>query len=120
MEGDWELMPGIEVLFTPGHRPGHQSAMITLPSGARKIFVGDVADLIENFDREILGSSMDDAAAMRSLLRLKALAEEMDDELVPLHDPAYVQTARLSPRMTDLEPMAGYGEQKLASGRGSI
>ena len=37
MEGDWELMPGIEVLFTPGHRPGHQSAMITLPSGARKI-----------------------------------------------------------------------------------
>ncbi len=101
MEGDWELMPGIEVLFTPGHRPGHQSAMITLPSGARKILVGDVADLIENFDREILGSSMDDAAAMRSLLRLKALAEEMDGELVPLHDPAYVQTARLSPAYYD-------------------
>ncbi len=95
--GDWELMPGIDVLFTRGHRPGHQSARITLPSGARKILVGDVVDLIENFDQEILGSSMDDVAAMQSLLRLKLLATEPDCELFPLHDPLFVQSARLAP-----------------------
>lgn len=100
-EGDWQLMPGIEVLFTRGHRPGHQSACITLPSGAKKILVGDVVDLIENFDRETLGSSMDDAAAMQSLLRLKRLAAGPNCELVPLHDPAFVQTARLSPAYYD-------------------
>lgn len=100
-EGDWELMPGIDVLFTRGHRPGHQSACITLPSGAKKILVGDVVDLLENFDREILGSSMDDAASMQSLLRLKRLAADPTCELVPLHDPAFVQTARLSPAYYD-------------------
>jgi len=100
-DGDWELMPGIEVLFTRGHRPGHQSACVTLPSGAKKILVGDVADLIENFDHETLGSSMDDAAAMQSLLRLKRLAAAPGCELVPLHDPAFVQTARLAPEYYD-------------------
>ena len=100
-EGDWELMPGIDVLFTPGHRPGHQSALVTLPSGAKKILVADVVDLIENFEREIIGSSVDDAAAMESLLRLKRLAEAPDCELVPLHDPAFVQSVRLAPEFHD-------------------
>jgi N-acyl homoserine lactone hydrolase len=101
VDGDWELAPGIEVLLTRGHRPGHQSAVVTLPSGAKKILVGDVVDLIENFDREVLGSSMDDAAAMASLLRLKRLAAAPGVELVPLHDPGFVQTARLAPEFYD-------------------
>ena len=100
-DGDWDLMPGIEVLFTPGHRPGHQSACVTLPSGARKILVGDVVDLLENFEREVLGSSIDDIASLRSLKRLKQLAAEPGAELIPLHDPNYVQTARLAPEYHD-------------------
>jgi N-acyl homoserine lactone hydrolase len=101
MEGDWNLMPGIEVLFTPGHRLGHQSACVTLPSGARKILVGDVVDLLENFDNEVLGSSVDDIASLQSLKRLKQLASEPGTELIPLHDPNYVQTARLAPEYHD-------------------
>lgn len=101
IEGDWELMPGFQVLLTRGHRPGHQSAVLTLPSGARKILVGDVVDLLENFDREILGSSVDDAAAIQSLKRLKLLAAQPGWELVPLHDPGFVQNARLAPEYYD-------------------
>ena len=44
---------------------------------------------------------MDDAAAIEACYASKPLAEEMDGELVPLHDPAYVQTARLSLRIYD-------------------
>ncbi|HYI22120.1 MAG TPA: N-acyl homoserine lactonase family protein [Candidatus Limnocylindrales bacterium] len=31
--GDYELLPGIRILSTPGHTPGHQSLVIDTPSG---------------------------------------------------------------------------------------
>lgn len=101
MEGDFQLMPGIDILLTRGHRPGHQSAVIRLPSGAVKVLVGDAADLLENFDREVLGSSMDDVAALASIRRLKAIAAETGGQLVPLHDPGFVATAHLAPAYYD-------------------
>jgi N-acyl homoserine lactone hydrolase len=101
VSGDVPLMDGIDLVLTRGHQPGHQSAVIRLPSGATKILVGDVADLLENFDREVLGSSMDDVAAMASIRRLKRIAQETGGDLVPLHDPIFVQTARLAPSFYD-------------------
>jgi N-acyl homoserine lactone hydrolase len=101
IDGDHELMPGIDIVLTRGHRPGHQSAVITLPSGAVKILVGDVVDLMENFDTETLGSSIDDAAAMASLRRLKDIAREREGELVVLHDPRFVEAARRAPAFYD-------------------
>lgn len=101
VDGDMTLMPGLELLFTPGHRPGHQSAVVRLPSGAVKILTGDAGDLLENFDREVLGGGVDDAASLASIRRLKAIAAETGGELVPLHDPGFVQTARLAPAYYD-------------------
>lgn len=101
VEGDMEAMPGLDLVPTRGHRPGHQSAVVRLPSGAVKILIGDAADLLENFDREILGSSMDDPAALASMRRLKAIAAETGGDLVPLHDPGFVETARLAPAYYD-------------------
>ena len=49
----------------------------------------------------MLGSSMDDDAALASLRRLKAIAAETGGEIVPLHDPWFVQTARLAPDYYD-------------------
>lgn len=101
IDGDMRLAPGLDVLLTRGHRPGHQSLMIALPSGAVHILMGDVVDLMENMDREILGSSIDDDAAITSLLRLKRLAAQTSATLVPLHDPVFVQTCRLAPDYYD-------------------
>ena len=98
VDGDTTLMPGLDLVLTRGHQPGHQSAVVRLPNTGVKILVGDVADLIENFDREVLGASMDDAAALASIRKLKAIARDTGGELVPLHDPTFVQTARLAPR----------------------
>ena len=44
---------------------------------------------------------MDDAAALASIRRLKAIARDTGGELVPLHDPGFVQTARLAPLFYD-------------------
>jgi len=98
IDGDMELMPGLDLVITRGHQPGHQSAVVRLPDSGVKILVGDVADLIENFDREVLGSSMDDAAAIESIRRLKRIARDTGGELFPLHDPNFVQSARLAPQ----------------------
>lgn len=101
VDGDTALMDGLDLVLTRGHQPGHQSAVVRLPHSGVKILTGDVADLLENFDREVLGSSMDDAAALASIRRLKAIAADTGGEIVPLHDPGFVQTARLSPLFYD-------------------
>ena len=49
IDGDWQLMPGIDLVLTRGHRPGHQSAVLRLPNSGVKILVGDVADLLGEF-----------------------------------------------------------------------
>ena len=101
IEGDMTLFDGLDLVLTRGHQPGHQSAVVRLPQSGVKILTGDVADLLENFDREVLGSSMDDAAALASIRRLKTIARETDGEIVPLHDPGFVQSAKLAPLFYD-------------------
>ncbi|MEL6357861.1 MAG: N-acyl homoserine lactonase family protein, partial [Bacteroidota bacterium] len=43
-EGDTDLFPGIELIFTPGHTAGHQSILITNKDGRQFIIVGDAVD----------------------------------------------------------------------------
>jgi N-acyl homoserine lactone hydrolase len=47
VDGDEELVPGISVLFTPGHSPGHQAVVVETDAGA-VVLAGDVTyDLAE-------------------------------------------------------------------------
>ena len=101
IDGDWQMMPGLDVVLTAGHRPGHQSLVAALPRTGVKVLTADVADLIENFRDEILGSSIDDEAALASIRRLNAIVAETKGELIPLHDPGFVQSARLAPQFYD-------------------
>jgi len=97
IDGDCEIMPGLDAILTGGHRPGHQSLVVRLPESGTKVLTADVADLRENFDKEILGSAVDDAAALASIRRLNAIVASTGAELVPLHDPDFVHNARLAP-----------------------
>ncbi|WP_019911094.1 N-acyl homoserine lactonase family protein [Paenibacillus sp. HW567] len=102
IEGDCELMPGIQLISTPGHTPGHQSALISLPSGTRLVLTFDAGDFLQNFEQNLLpGSASDDAQALASILRLKQLAGEPGSMLFPLHDPGFIQTAKLAPLYYD-------------------
>lgn len=98
VEGDWQALPGLDWLDTRGHTAGHQSALVTLPSGRRLLLPFDAGDLAENFADEVIpGNTVDDAAALRSLRRLKSVAGETGAEMLLFHDPVAIQRMRLAP-----------------------
>jgi glyoxylase-like metal-dependent hydrolase (beta-lactamase superfamily II) len=42
LEGEVEVAPGVRVLPTPGHTPGHQSVLVDGGGGERALFLGDL------------------------------------------------------------------------------
>lgn len=97
-EGDWEAMPGLELLDTRGHTAGHQSALVTLASGKTVLLPFDAGDLAENFEREVgPGTATDAEAAMASIRRLKNLQGRHGAEMLLFHDPVAIQAMRLAP-----------------------
>ncbi|MBC7335667.1 MAG: N-acyl homoserine lactonase family protein, partial [Clostridia bacterium] len=74
VEGDVEVMPGLYLLFTPGHTPGHQSVLVTLAGGRRLLFTGDAAYTMENLERTLPpGHLWSPSRGMESLLKLKTV-----------------------------------------------
>ena len=102
VEGDWRVVPGLQVIDTRGHTPGHQSVVVTLPSSGTLVLVGDSGDLAENFADEVLpGESVDDEAALAAIRRQKQIAQERGGQLFLAHDPVFIQTVRLAPEWYD-------------------
>lgn len=49
IKGDKEILPGISVLRTPGHTPGHQGVLVNTDSG-KILIAGDCIPLFENWE----------------------------------------------------------------------
>lgn len=97
---EYELVPGVQAINTPGHTAGHMSLLIELPQGRPVILAGDAADLTENLEDEIApGLCWQDREdlALASIRKLKATAAEADAELWPNHDMAFWRTLRRFP-----------------------
>lgn len=102
VEGDWEAMPGLTLLDTRGHTPGHQSAVVELANSGTIVLPFDAGDLQENFDQEILpGESCDDDAALAAIRRLKRIVADRDGRMILFHDPVAIQATRLAPAFYD-------------------
>lgn len=84
VEGACEVTPGVSVIPTPGHSPGHQSVLVTTAVGPYLI-AGDHFDLFENW-REMCpsGPTVDLASWYRSYEAVRRLGVEV----LPGHDPA--------------------------------
>ena len=101
-EGDWEVVPGLTMLSTRGHTPGHQSAVVELPESGTCVLPFDAGDLQENFDQEILpGECVDDIAALASIRRLKSIVAQTKGRMILFHDPVAIQHTRLAPQFYD-------------------
>lgn len=99
-EGEYEVVPGVHAISSPGHTAGHMSLFIELPKGPPVILCGDAADLSENLEDEIApGLCWQDkeALALDSIRKLKRIAEEEHAQLWPNHDMAFWRTLRHFP-----------------------
>lgn len=87
IDGDYVLMPGITLLFTPGHSIGHQSVMVDLPETGTIILGLDAVGLQENLDKEIIPTPWSNAReAFLSLKKLKTWAAVRKGRIFPGHD----------------------------------
>jgi glyoxylase-like metal-dependent hydrolase (beta-lactamase superfamily II) len=92
-DGETEIAPGVTVVPTYGHTPGHQSFIVELDAsvgGGGFVFAFDAADLTENIEHELpIGGvvDVDPAETVEPIRRLKRIARERDFTLVPGHDP---------------------------------
>ncbi|MEJ2468887.1 MAG: N-acyl homoserine lactonase family protein [Campylobacterales bacterium] len=102
--GEYDLVPGVRAVETPGHTAGHMSMLIELPKGAPILLAGDAADLRENLEKEIapgLCYRDDEALAIQSIRKLKNLALETGAELWPNHDMRFFESKNRFPGFFD-------------------
>jgi N-acyl homoserine lactone hydrolase len=87
-DADEELLPGVTLLATPGHSPGHLSLLVHLPVTGAVLLVGDAISRVDELETGINGGAWDQDAARHSARRLLDVAERERALLVLGHDPA--------------------------------
>ena len=98
LDGDTELAPGLTVLRSEGHTPGHQSLLVELPESGPVILAGDCCYWQEHIDQErVPGVVWDPTRAMHSIKRLKTVARLLGGRIFPSHDPVFWQTVKQAP-----------------------
>ncbi|WP_164870875.1 AttM family quorum-quenching N-acyl homoserine lactonase [Mesobaculum littorinae] len=82
--GDGSLI----TVFSPGHAPGHQSILVNLPQSGPMLLAIDAAYTTDHWEEKslpgFLASTVD---AVRSVQKLRALAEKTGATVVTGHDP---------------------------------
>lgn len=89
IDGDLEVFPGVWILSTPGHSPGHQSVLIQ-GKNRKYVISGDAVMSYENLERDpsrglefrMIGRYMDFEKTWRSFEKIKKAA----DFVLPAHD----------------------------------
>ncbi|HZP41782.1 MAG TPA: N-acyl homoserine lactonase family protein [Candidatus Binatia bacterium] len=77
----------LRMLVTPGHTPGNSALVVDLPNRP-VILAGDTVQINETFDALApMPLDHDTAAAVQSVVRLKALRDATDARVWPSHDP---------------------------------
>ena len=98
IEGDLELLPGVFLVFTPGHTPGSQSMVLNLPETGTVILTGDAVYSRENVEKNIpAGNNWDSGQAMMSMNRLVQFAKREKGRLFITHQPDIWDTLHPAP-----------------------
>ncbi len=87
IDGDQELLPGIELLVTPGHAPGHQSLVIRgLENTGTVILTSDAAHTHVEFEEERVDGTPDPETILASIQKLKRIRDAESATLLLNHD----------------------------------
>ncbi len=84
VDGDTELLPGLELIETSGHVPGHQSVLVRLPKTGAILLTVDAVPFGAGFTRDAQddGSNPDAEATRASTIKLLDLVEREQIGLV--------------------------------------
>ncbi|ULH16981.1 N-acyl homoserine lactonase family protein (plasmid) [Deinococcus sp. KNUC1210] len=91
VDGDTPLLPGLELIETSGHVPGHQSVLLRLPNTGAVLLTVDAVSFGKDFTPDVQddGRNPDPAAVRASTLKLLDLVERERIGMVVFgHDPA--------------------------------
>jgi N-acyl homoserine lactone hydrolase len=100
VDGDTELLPGLELIETSGHVPGHQSVLVRLPKTGLVLLTVDAVPFAEGFtrDKQDDNSNPDAEATHASIVKLLDLVEQKQIKLVIFgHDTEQWQTLKKAP-----------------------
>ena len=105
LDGDVEIAPGVEVLATSGHVPGHQSVLVRLPNTGPVLLAIDAVmhrAMADAATREIYVTDLDEAEVRASTQKLADVAAREHAALVVYgHDRDQWATLRQSPAFYD-------------------
>lgn len=92
----------LKTIFTPGHSPGHQSLLITLPNSGSLLLTIDAAYTLDHWEERALpGFLTSTVETVRSVQKLRYLAERTSAIVVTGHDPDIWPTFRKAPEYYD-------------------
>jgi 4-pyridoxolactonase len=87
ISGDVEIASGLHLLETPGHTVGHYSLLVDSTVRRPMLFAIDVVYCVEAYEKGVQpGFHNDPTAGVRSIARIKQLAEEHGAEVFFSHD----------------------------------
>ncbi len=103
VEGDQEIVEGINLITSPGHTPGHQSVLIYLRETMPLIVAADAIYTMENVEKGIPpGNQWSLPHAMDSMAKLRNIVQREKGHLIPGHEPNLWKMIKPSPyRYTD-------------------
>ena len=100
IDGDTELLPGLRLIETSGHVPGHQSVLVRLPQTGAILLTIDAVPFGAGFTRDEQddGSNPDAEMVRASTIKLLELVERETIELVIFgHDKEQWETLKKAP-----------------------
>jgi N-acyl homoserine lactone hydrolase len=100
VSGDTEIVPGVTVLETPGHTAGCMSLQVDLADSGTMIFTSDAVYMKASYGPPPVGAAIvwDNMAWLRSVEKLRGIAERTNATMVFGHDPDQINELRLAPK----------------------
>lgn len=92
----------LKMVFTPGHAPGHQSFLVTLPKSGAILLAVDAAYTLDHWNEKALpGFLASTVDTVRSVQKLRSLAAKTEAKVVTGHDPDAWPAFKQSPGFYD-------------------
>jgi N-acyl homoserine lactone hydrolase len=100
LSGDFDVFGdgSVVILFTPGHTPGHESLLVTLPKTGALVLSGDAVHFKDNWDHKRVPSmNVNRDQTLASLQRIGTVLDEKKAQLWINHDKPQSAGLRYAP-----------------------